>query len=178
MKSVIIGDAGVGKTSFLKAIHQNILPTDYIPTILDYYGKDITINNSATKLSIWDTAGREEFGRLRPLSYPQTYVFILCYSISNSYSFKNIVKKWIPEIKHYMPGVPFILVGTKSDSEQQVTFKEAERVAKKHRAFSHIVCSALNNFNVKLVVYTAVKAALQYQQELKNQLQTRKQCCK
>ncbi|CAL5984639.1 Rac/Rho-like_protein [Hexamita inflata] len=174
MKSVILGDAGVGKTSFLKAIRQNILPTDYIPTVLDYYGKDITVNNCAAKLSIWDTEGGEEYGRLRPLSYPQTDVFILCYSISNSCSFKNIVQKWIPEIKHYMPGVPFILLGTKSDLEQ-VTFKEAELVAKKHKAFKHIVCSALNNFNVKLAVFTAVQAAQQHQQQ---KLENRKQCCK
>jgi len=53
--------------------------------------------------------------RLRPLSYPQTDVFILCYSIIAPSSFDNISTKWFPEIDHHSRGTPFLLVGTKQD---------------------------------------------------------------
>ncbi|CAL6006742.1 Rac/Rho-like_protein [Hexamita inflata] len=178
MKSVILGDGAVGKTSLLIVFNTNKFPYDYIPTVFDNYNSKVIFQNVPTEICIWDTAGGEDYDRLRPLSYPQTDVFVLCYSISSKNSFTNIVQKWIPEIQYHMPGVPFILVGTKGDLRdtplQQVTFEEAELVAKNHGAFSHIVCSALNQFNVKLAVNTAIQAALQYQQEF----ETRKQCCK
>merc|ERR1711994_930923 len=65
-----------------------------------------------------DTAGQEDYDRLRPLSYPQTDVFLVCFAVIASSSFANVKQKWIPEITHHAPGVPIILVGTKSDLRQ------------------------------------------------------------
>ena len=59
--------------------------------------------------------GPEDFDRLRPLSYPQTDVFLLVFSIVSPASFDKISRKWYPEINHHAPGVPFLLVGTKLD---------------------------------------------------------------
>ena len=62
-------------------------------------------------LSLWDTAGQEEYDRLRPLSYPQTDVFLLCFSVVAPASFNNVTSKWHPEIKHHNSTAPIILVG-------------------------------------------------------------------
>ncbi|WP_411023650.1 GTP-binding protein, partial [Salmonella sp. s51228] len=62
------------------------------------------------KLQIWDTAGQEEYDRLRPLSYPDTDVILLCYSVDNPDSLENISEKWVPEVRHFCPTVPIILV--------------------------------------------------------------------
>merc|ERR1711981_999026 len=69
-------------------------------------------------LGLWDTAGQEDYDRLRPLSYPQTDVFLICFSVVSNASFENVKQKWVPEIEHHAPGVPLILVGTKGDLRQ------------------------------------------------------------
>ena len=59
--------------------------------------------------------GQEDYDRLRPLSYPDTNVVLICYSIDNPDSLENISYKWVPEVRHFCPGVPFVLVGCKKD---------------------------------------------------------------
>ena len=51
----------------------------------------------------------------RQLSYPETDVFVLTFSVDDRYSFENVTAKWLPEIVHYCPETPVILVGTKAD---------------------------------------------------------------
>lgn len=57
---------------------------------------------------------QEDYDRLRPLSYPGTDIFLLCYSIENRSSFENVEAKWIPEIKHFCPDVPILLAACKT----------------------------------------------------------------
>lgn len=56
---------------------------------------------------------QEDYDRLRPLSYPQTDVFFVCYSVESRTSFENIEPKWVPEVRHYCPDVPLVLVACK-----------------------------------------------------------------
>ena len=67
------------------------------------------------ELALWDTAGQEDYDRLRPLSYPDTDVILICFSIDSADSFRNITDKWIPEVNHFCPHAPIILVGNKMD---------------------------------------------------------------
>ena len=62
---------------------------------------------------MWDTAGQEDYDRLRPLSYPDTDVILMCFSIDSPDSLDNIPEKWTPEVRHFCPNVPIILVGNK-----------------------------------------------------------------
>ena len=64
---------------------------------------------------MWDTAGQEDYDRLRPLSYPDTDVILMCFSVDSPDSLENIPEKWTPEVKHFCPNVPIILVGNKKD---------------------------------------------------------------
>lgn len=64
---------------------------------------------------MWDTAGQEDYDRLRPLSYPDTHVILMCFSIDSPDSLENIPEKWTPEVRHFCPNVPIILVGNKKD---------------------------------------------------------------
>merc|ERR1712156_235121 len=124
-------------------------------------------------LGLWDTAGQEDYDRLRPLSYPQTDVFLVCFSVVSKPSFKNVKLKWIPEINH-APGVPIILVGTKSDlrgdAETQAQLKakgltpveqaNIEQMVNEVNAVKYIECSALTQEGLKNVFDEAIRAAL------------------
>ena len=72
------------------------------------HGKDV-------RLALFDTAASPDYDRLRPLSYPATGVFLVCFSISSPASLENVESRWLPEIKRHAPDVPVILVGTKLD---------------------------------------------------------------
>ena len=66
-------------------------------------------------MALWDTAGQEDYDRLRPLSYPDTDVILMCFSVDSPDSLQNIPEKWVPEVKHFCPNVPIVLVGNKKD---------------------------------------------------------------
>lgn len=77
----------------------------------DNYSAPMVVDQISVSLGLWDTAGQEDYDRLRPLSYPQTDVFLICFSVASPSSFENVTSKWYPEIKHHCPDAPMILVG-------------------------------------------------------------------
>ena len=101
------------------------------------------IDNEAVNIGLWDTAGQEDYDRLRPLSYPQTDVFLICFSIVNPASFENVRTKWFSEIKYYCPEIPIILVGTKVDLRDDL--HTLERL---HVIFYLKVFKFYSNFNL------------------------------
>eukprot|EP00483_Globobulimina_turgida_P002372 UN02374 len=167
IKCVVVGDGAVGKTCLLISYTTNDFPKDYVPTVFDNYNATVMVDGQQINLGLWDTAGQEDYDRLRPLSYPQTNVFLVCFSVISRDSYANIQEKWIPEITHHAPGVPKLLIGTKSDLRQDNQFKsellshdEGVQLAKQIGAESYIECSALTQENLKAVFEDAIKAAL------------------
>ena len=103
--------------------------------------------------------------RLRPLSYFQTDVVLVCFSIVNPFSFENVEERWFPEVHHYCPGVPFLIVGTQTDlrdeskvieslarqNESPITIEQGEKLASKLGAVKYVECSALTQKGLKNV---------------------------
>jgi len=174
IKLVVIGDGAVGKTCLLISYANNKFPEDYIPTVFDNYVVNITAGNENIELGLWDTAGQEEYDRLRPLSYANANVFLICFSVVNPTSYENVSSKWYPEVIHFCPEVPQILVGTKIDlrkdesvidklkssGQTPVTTEMGEQLAKKIKAIKYLECSAKTGESLKSVFDEAVKSVL------------------
>lgn len=115
LKLMAIGDGGVGKSSFLICATTSHFPSDYVPTVFDNYSVDLVVNSSPYSISLWDTAGQEDYDRLRFLAYPGTDVFVVCFDVVNRSSFENVSEKWIHEARYYVPETPILLIATKTD---------------------------------------------------------------
>lgn len=126
------------------------------------------------ELALWDTAGQEDYDRLRPLSYPDTDVILMCFSIDSPDSLENIPEKWTPEVKHFCPNVPIILVGNKKDlrsdpntirelqkmKQEPVKPDEGRGMAEKIGAAAYLECSAKTKEGVREVFECATRSAL------------------
>lgn len=115
-KIVVVGDGAVGKTCFCMMYAKNEFPTEYTATVFDSYPTDMTLSDGTElKVNIWDTAGQEEFENLRKLTYPETNLFMVCFSMDNRASFENVRNVWLPDLAGRAGKVPKMLVGTKKD---------------------------------------------------------------
>nr|CDS20255.1 transforming protein RhoA [Echinococcus granulosus] len=154
-KLVIVGDGACGKTCLLIVFSKDQFPEVYVPTVFENYVADIEMDNTRVELALWDTAGQEDYDRLRPLSYPETDVILMCFSIDSPDSLENISEKWTAEVKHFCPNVPIILVGNKKDlrnderalaelskfRQSPVTTEQGKAKAAQIGAYGYVECS-------------------------------------
>ncbi|XP_064394035.1 ras-related protein Rac1-like [Halichondria panicea] len=174
IKCVVVGDGSVGKTCMLISYTTNSFPGEYVPTIFDNYTANVFVDGRPISLGLWDTAGQDDYDRLRPLSYPDTDVFLICFSLVNPNSFSNVADKWAPEISHHAPGVPKILVGTKLDlrdnpgeldrlksrKQAPISNSQGDAMKKKIQAIVYKECSALTQAGLKDIFDEAIKVVL------------------
>jgi len=180
VKIMVVGDPSVGKTCLLISYTTNSFPGEYVPTVFDNYTANAIVEGHPINLGLWDTAGSKEYDTLRPLSYPGTDVFIICFSLCSPESYENVKTKWHPEIVQYNPKTPFILVGTKLDLRDNpdmiqslksnnlapVSGEMGEKLAKEIGASKFLECSALSQKNLPQVFEDAVKTVFMAHAEI------------
>ena len=181
IKCVVVGDGAVGKTCLFISYTTNNFPSDYAPTVFDNYAVTLMIGGKPYMLGLFDTAGQDDYDMLRPLSYPQTDVFLVCFSVVSPSSFENVKEKWIPEITLHCQKTPFLLVGTQIDLRDDAATLEmlakkkqkplsqdtGEKLAKELRAVKYVECSALTQKGLKNVCDEAILAALKPSEPIK-----------
>ena len=174
IKCVVVGDGCVGKTCLLIQYTQGSFPTEYVPTVFDNFEADVLIEGMKVNYSLWDTAGQEGYKRIRCLSYPNTDIFIIGYSIADHNSFINVQERWLPELRHFSPTTKFIIVGLKSDLRNEqgtiddlsglglslITPEQGASLAKREGALNYYECSALTGAGIKEVFNSALYFAL------------------
>lgn len=173
-KLVIVGDGACGKTCLLIVFSKGTFPEVYVPTVFENYVADVEVDGKHVELALWDTAGQEDYDRLRPLSYPDSHVILICFAVDSPDSLDNVQEKWISEVMHFCAGLPIILVGCKKDlrrdprvieelrktSQRPVTPEEGMAVASKIGAKHYLECSAKSGEGVREVFQYATRAAL------------------
>ncbi|KAL2868300.1 putative Rho GTPase Rho 2 [Aspergillus lucknowensis] len=173
-KLVIIGDGACGKTSLLSVFTLGYFPTHYVPTVFESYVTDCRVDGRSVQLALWDTAGQEDYERLRPLAYSKAHVILIGFAVDTPDSLENVKIKWIEEANERCPGVPIILVGLKKDLRENpgaieemrkkslrfVTPREGNDTATQIKARKYLECSSLTGEGVDDVFEAATRAAL------------------
>ncbi|XP_032808532.1 ras-like GTP-binding protein RHO [Petromyzon marinus] len=176
-KLVVVGDGACGKTCLLMVFSKDKFPDVYVPTVFETYVADIEVDGRQVELALWDTAGQEDYDRLRPLSYPDTDVILMCFSVDSPDSLENVPEKWVPEVQHFCPNVPIVLVANKKDlrgdesvlqelariKREPLKPEDGRTMASRIQAFDYVECSAQTKDGVRLVFETATRAAIQKQ---------------
>ncbi|KAJ1962913.1 GTP-binding protein Rho1 [Dipsacomyces acuminosporus] len=175
-KAIVIGDGACGKTCLLHVFREGQFPPDdrHIPTVFETWVADMEVNHSPLELSLWDTAGQEDFDRLRLLCYPDVNAIVMCFSVDSPDSLENIEDKWYPEVCENAFRVPIILVALKLDlrndlrtintlaqfGQSPVSMVQGERMARAIGAVAYFECSAIKNLNVRQVFETAARVSM------------------
>nr|XP_037289170.1 ras-like GTP-binding protein Rho1 [Rhipicephalus microplus] len=174
-KLVIVGDGACGKTCLVIVFSKDQFPEVYLPTVFENCVADIEVDGKQVELALWDTAKQEDYDRVRPLSYPDTDVILMCFSIDSPDSLENIPEKLTHEVRHFCPNMSIILVGNKKDlrsdphtlrelakmKQKPVAPEEMRTMAEKIHAYGYLECSAKTKDGVREVFETKARAALQ-----------------
>jgi len=172
VKLVVVGDGAVGKTSLLIRYATGEFPNEYVPTVFENYTAQMKRETDVILLHLWDTAGQEDYDRLRPLSYPGADVVLLCFSTISQASYDAVREKWAPEVHHFIPNIPHLLIGTKIDLREdkcpdpnsgkfEPIFREqAEALATEIHAIKYMEVSSKTGKGVQEVYAEAVGLVL------------------
>ena len=186
LKCAVVGNH-IGKTCLLIRYTTNKYPDPFIPIVCDNVQKTVEVDGQSYLMAFWDLGnGGEDYDRLRPLGYPGTDIFLVCFSIVKPELFYKVKEYWVPEISHHCPGTPFLLVGTQTDlradasTVEELSKKEqkplspemGELLALDVGAVKYVECSALTGEGVSSVFHEAVLAAFS-----KPEVTKRKNCC-
>ena len=129
---------------------------------LDNFTTGIEYEGKLFNVALWDTAGQEEYSRLRALSYPGTDVFLICFSVVSEASYDNVRSRWYPEVMHHWPEAKKLLVGLKTDLRGSGEYHHASsyddgiNLAKKLNCDGYVECSSLTQSGLANVFSSAV----------------------
>ncbi|KAJ7038088.1 small GTPase rac1p [Mycena alexandri] len=155
IKCVVVGDGAVGKTCLLISY-----TTNAFPVLFDNYSANVMVDGKTISLGLWDTAGQEDYDRLRPLSYPQTDVFLICFSLVSPPSYENVRTKWYPEIAHHAPSTSNQATIEKLRDRRMapIQYQQGVQMQRDISAVKYLECSALTQKGLKTVFDEAIRA--------------------
>ncbi|NXT52186.1 RHOD protein, partial [Pluvianellus socialis] len=155
----------------------------YVPTVFEKYTASLQVGGKPVKIHLWDTAGQEDYDRLRPLSYSDANVVLICFDVTSPNSYDNVLTKWYPEVNHFCKGVPVLLVGCKTDlrklqegHQESISYQKAKAMARQVHAVSYLECSARYQENVGHIFTEACSAALSATRRKQRRRRPRRGC--
>jgi GTP-binding nuclear protein Ran len=156
-KLILVGDGGVGKTTFVKRHLTGEFEKKYVATLgVEVHPLLFTTSLGEIQFNVWDTAGQEKFGGLRDGYYIQGQCAIIMFDVTSRITYKN-VPNWHRDLTRVCNNIPIVLVGNKVDiKERKVKAKNVSFHRKKNLPYYDI--SAKSNYHFeKPFVYLARK---------------------
>ncbi|XP_044296862.1 rho-related GTP-binding protein RhoF isoform X2 [Varanus komodoensis] len=162
-------------------------PQQYAPSVFEKYSTSVLVGKKEVTLHLYDTAGQEDYDRLRPLSYQNTNVVLICYDVMNPTSFDNVLIKWSHEVNHFCRGIPIVLVGCKTDlrkdkeqlrklrstQQEPITYSQGEEACRQMKADAYLECSAKFRENIEAVFKETATIALNAMKKAKRQAKSK-----
>lgn len=158
IKSAIIGDYGVGKTSIISRYASNKYNEGETPTLgVDFLHREVDYKENRYKIQIWDTAGQEKFESIVKSYIRDLNVCILVFDVNCKKSFLR-VKKWYDDIDYMVENPIYIsLVGSKIDlGYREVTKEEIDGFCDE-RNLKYMECSAKSNENIDAIFWDIIQ---------------------
>ncbi len=164
-KTIVVGDAAVGKTSLTIRFSEDKFDPDYKMTIgVSFATKTVDANGKSVKLSIWDTAGQERFSFLLPTYYKGAGGALLVFDVTRRATFERL-PQWVDHLVKNcgeIPPFPVILVANKTDLEEarDVSTEEAKAFSEEN-GIQYFEASAKTGAKVKDVFEELAKLMLE-----------------
>ncbi|MFW9934911.1 MAG: Rab family GTPase [Candidatus Thorarchaeota archaeon] len=158
-KVIVVGDAGVGKTSLARRYTTGQFDESYLFTLgVDFFTKQIKLKDDTNiKLVIYDTGGQERFDFIRGLYFEGAAGAIIAYDVTDQQSFDRI-DHWMQQVYQRCEGIPLLLVGCKSDlKEQRVVPEKGGKDVAKELKMDFLESSAKDDYNVDDVFESLAK---------------------
>lgn len=154
-KIVVVGDMSCGKTSLVSAYCKDQFPELYMPTIMRCESSEASINGITVSIIVSDTPGRHDYSALRKCAYHKADIVLICCALDCPRGLEGVRDFWVPEVRRLANGVPYMLVGTRSDAREELTtdVHQSRDVCTCTRHFK-CTCSELPRSNTNHIVTT------------------------
>lgn len=148
-KVIVVGDAGVGKTSLARRYCTGQFDHNYVFTLgVDFFAKSLFVKDNPIRLMIYDTAGQERFDFIRGLYFEGAAGAVIAYDVTDKASFEK-VEYWLKQVQERCKGVPLVLVATKVDlGDQRAVTREDGAAQAKNLDMLFRESSSKTNFQV------------------------------
>nr|ABD65418.1 Ran [Suberites domuncula] len=145
-KLVLVGDGGIGKTTFVKRHVTGEFEKKYVATVgVEVHPLVFYTNKGPIRFNVWDTAGQEKLGGLRDGYYIQGQCGIIMFDVTSRVTYKN-VPNWHRDLTRVCPNIPIVMCGNKVDiKDRKVKAKTIVFHRKKNLQYYDI--SAKSNYN-------------------------------
>lgn len=161
-KISILGSGGVGKTCTVIRLTRAKFDAEYVPTIQDFFEKQLIVDGEAYNLTIIDTAGQEEMAQITDMAIKEAQAFVIVYSVKSVVSFQE-TEKYYSKVKQICgDSAKMVLIGNMCDVDELdrgVTPEQGKEQAKKW-GVPFFETSALSDINVTEAFQEAVRLLL------------------
>ncbi len=160
IKVIIIGEAGVGKTSLVKKFISGHFSQDYKASIgTNLYVKELHLKSGKNvTIQIWDIAGQEKWIKMRHMYYRGAHGALIVGDLTRGNTFEQLKEFWYQDLKKYCGDIPKILVVNKVDLDPIISNNGIEKLAQTIDVKATIFTSAKNGQNVEKAFHQIAEA--------------------